>query len=57
MYRFYRFEYGNTWSSLQQGKKLQHFLLDRVTKFAYVCLEQGQGFIESAESSTQILVE
>ena len=37
------------WSSLEQGKKLQHFLLDRVTKFTYLCLEQGQGFVESAE--------
>ena len=48
--------YGNAWSS-QQGKKLQHFLLGRVTKVPYVCLEQGQAFIESAESSTQIPVE
>ena len=36
MYRSYCFEYGNAWSSLEQGKKLQHFLL---AKFTY-CLEQ-----------------
>ena len=37
------------WSSLEQGKKLQHFLEDRVEKFTSLCLEQGQGFSESAE--------
>ena len=31
------------------GKKLQPFLLDRVAKFASLCLEQGQGFVELAE--------
>ena len=29
--------------------KLQHFLSDREAKSASLCLEQGQGFIESAE--------
>ena len=43
------FEYSNTWFSLEHGKKLQHFLLDRVAKFTYLWLEQGQGFIESAK--------
>ena len=38
------------WSSLEQGKKLQHFLLDRVAKFISLFFEQGQGFIESAET-------
>ena len=37
------------WSSLEQGKKLQHFLLDRVANSHLLCLEQGQGFVESAE--------
>ena len=37
------------WSSLEQGKKLQHFLLDRVANFHLLCLEQGQGFVESAK--------
>ena len=41
--------YGSAWSSLEQGKKLQHFLLDRVEKFTSLCLEQGQGFVESPE--------
>ena len=40
------FEYGIALSRLEQDKKLQHF---RVAKFTYLCLEQGQGFIESAE--------
>ena len=48
MYCFYCFEYDNAWSSVEQGKKLQHFLLDRA-KFTYLCLEQGQGFIESSD--------
>ena len=39
----------NSWSSLEQRKKLQHFLLDRVAKFTSLCLEQGQGFVESVE--------
>ena len=51
----YCFEYSNAWSSLEQSKKLQHFLLDRLTKFtSFDCLEQSQGFIEAA---TQIPVE
>ena len=45
----YMYRIRPAWSSLEQGKKLQHFLLDRVTKFTYLCLEQGQGFVESAE--------
>ena len=49
MYHLYCFEYGNAWSRLEQGKKLQHFLLDRVAKFTSLCLEQGQRFNESAE--------
>ena len=50
MYRFLLFWiHGNAWSSFEQGKKLQHFLLDRVAKFTSLCLEQGQGFTESAE--------
>ena len=33
MYRYYCFEYGNAWSILEQGKKLQHFIpVDRVAK-------------------------
>ena len=37
------------WSSLKQGQKLQHFLLNRAAKFTSLCLEQGQGFVESAD--------
>ena len=33
MYRFHCFEYGNALFSLEKGKTLQHFLLDRVAKF------------------------
>ena len=36
-------------AQFEQGKKLQHFPLDRVAKFTSLHLEQGQGFIESAE--------
>ena len=43
MCRPYYFEHGDAWSILEQGKKLQHILLDRVTKFKSLCLEQGQG--------------
>ena len=50
MYRFYCFEYDNAWSSTEQGKTLQHFLLERVAKFTSLCLEQSQGFVESADS-------
>ena len=33
------------WSSLEQGKKLQHFLLDRVAKFTYFFFSwTGSGF-------------
>ena len=54
----YCVEYGNAWSSLEQGKKSQHFLSDRVEKFTYLCLEQGQlGFIELTKPPTQITVE
>ena len=50
MYRFYCFEYGNAWSSLQEEiTSLQHFLLDRVAKFTFLCFAQGQGFIQSTE--------
>ena len=45
------------WSSLEQGKNVQYFLLDRVAKFTPLCLEQGKGFLESAEPPTQIPVE
>ena len=31
--------------SVSQGKKLRHFLLDRVAKFTSLCLEQGQGHL------------
>ena len=51
MYRYYCFEGGNAWSSLEQGKKLWHFLLDRVAKFTSSCLEQGQSFVESVETT------
>ena len=43
------FEYSNAWSSLEQGNKLQHVLLDRVIKFKSLHLQQGQGFIEPAD--------
>ena len=36
------------------GKTLQHFLLDRVAKCTSLCLEQGQGFVDSAEPPAQI---
>ena len=36
--------------ALKRVKKLVHFLVDRIAKFKYLCLEQGQGFVESAES-------
>ena len=52
----YCFEYGNASSSLEQGKKLQHFLSDRVAKFTS-CLEQGQGLVESAKPPYPIPVE
>ena len=48
-YCSYCVEYNIAWSSLKQGKKSQHFLLDRVAKFTTLCLEQGQGFAESTE--------
>ena len=32
------------WSSLEQGKKLQHFLLDRVAKFTSFVTWTGSGF-------------
>ena len=42
MYCLYCFEFSNASSSLEQGKKLQHFLLDREGS-KILCLEQGQG--------------
>ena len=45
----YDFEYGNAWSSVEQGKKLQHFLLDGKAKFTSSCLKQCQGFIQMAK--------
>ena len=39
----YCFEYSNACSSLEQGKKLQHLLLDRVAKFTFVA-STGSGF-------------
>ena len=45
MYRSYCFEYSIVWSSFEQGKKSQHFLLDRVAKLSSLCLEEGQGQI------------
>ena len=36
MQHMYCFEYGNVWFSLEQGNKLQHYLLDRVAKFTSV---------------------
>ena len=44
MYRFYCFEHGNAWSSLEQGEKLQHFLLNRVAKFTSFVSWTGSGF-------------
>ena len=55
MYRLYCFEYGETWSSLEQSKQLQNFLLDREAKFTSLSLEQGQGFTESAEPLSKFL--
>ena len=43
------FEDGNAWSSLEQVKNAQRFLVERVAKFTSLCLEQGQGFVESAK--------
>ena len=43
------FEDGNAWSSLDQVKNVQRFLVERVAKFTSLCLEQGQGFVESAK--------
>ena len=42
LYRSYCFEYGKFWSSLERGKNLQHFLLDRVAKFTSLRRQQGQ---------------
>ena len=52
MYCLRCFECCNAWSSLEQGKKLQYFLFDRVYENLHLklCLEQGQDFVESAES-------
>ena len=44
MYRIHCFEYSNAMSSLEQGKKLQHFLLDRVAKFTPFVSWTGSGF-------------
>ena len=48
MYCFYCFEYGNALSSLGQGKKLQHFLLDGEAKLQSFVSWTGQAFPESA---------
>ena len=45
----YSFEYGNAWSSLEKGKK-GRFLSYKETKLTSFCLEQGQDFVDSAES-------
>ena len=42
--------------SLEQGKKLQDFLLDG-SKMYTLCALNGSGFVESTESLTQIPVE
>ena len=42
--------YSNVWSSLEKGKKLLQLLLERFAKSTSLYLEQGQGFIGSAES-------
>ena len=57
MYRFYCFEDGNAWSRLERGKKLQHFLLDRVAKLTSFVSWTGPGFFKSAEPHTQIPVQ
>ena len=56
--RSFCFEYGNVWSSPERGYKLQHPRLHRQgSKIDIFALEQGQGFVESADPPTQILVE
>ena len=59
MYHSYCFEYGIAWPSLEQGKKLQYFLLDRVAKFTSLCLEQSLSFeiLSRLNPPTQIPVE
>ena len=41
---FYCFEYGNALSCREQGKKLQHFILDKVAKFTSFVSWTGSGF-------------
>ena len=51
---------GNTWSSLEQSKTLQHFLLDRVAKFASLYLEEVRALLSQLNPPpypTQIPVE
>ena len=70
MYRSYCFEHGNFWSSLEQGKDLQNFPLDRVAKFISalintqlaksifsLCHEQGQVSLCRPNLPTEIPVE
>ena len=44
LYRFHCFDYTNAWSSLEQDKTLQHFLLDRVVKFTSFVSWTGSGY-------------
>ena len=46
-------EQGNVLSSLEQGHKLEHFVLDRVAKFTSLCLEYGQVFVFSNHRAWQ----
>ena len=45
------------WSSLEQGKKLQHFLLDRVAKFTSFVLNRVRVSLSLPNPPTQIPVE
>ena len=53
MYRLYCFEYGNAWSILEQVKKLQYFLLDKVAKLTGV-VRNIQKISPNSLSSTEI---
>ena len=57
MYLSYWSEHSDAWSSLEQGKKLQHFLLDRVARFTYWCVNRVRVSLSWLRLPTQIPVE
>ena len=57
MYCSYCFECGNAWSSLEQGKNLQHFPLDREANLYFSILNWVRVSFSRPKPPTQIPVE